>query len=296
MRRNTAAVLFSGILALSGIYNFFDPLMFPLPAHRTKDVSPLIYPLTPYKAVQIIQRSPIDSISTGTTLYLSSQLLAHYIQETTPRGTKAIELGAGTGLVSITLGILGWEVWATDLSNVIDDVLRINVDRNREGTITVQELDWCKATWKFIHPNVSDTEVLDQPAFDLIVCADGVYSKELINPLLRTLKSLSGPRCPIILLAFERRDTAIIDSFFEQSRTLGFTSKKLNLRRILGRHFVRWGWTPNDYHSAEIWTMRFKPGVSSTKPSGCRDISKNIEHSAGGNSAQGAKEQILPNY
>jgi len=258
----------SGISALSGIYRLFsDPLMFPLPAHQTKDVSPLIYPLTPYKSVQIIQRSPVDSISTGTTLYLSSQLLAHYIQETTRRGTKAIELGAGTGLVSITLGILGWEVWATDLSNVIDDVLRINVDRNREGTIIVQEIDWCKDTWKWIHPNVSDTELTDQPAFDLIVCADGVYSKELVDPLLQTLKSLSGSRCPIILIAFERRDTAIIDSFFEKSRTLGFTNKKLNLRRILGRHFVRWGWAPNDYHSAEIWSLRFKAGDSSTKPS-----------------------------
>ena len=241
--------------------------MFPLPAHQTKDVSPLIYPLTPYKTVQIIQKSPIDSISTGTTLYLSSQLLAHYIQETTPRGTKAIELGAGTGLVSITLGILGWEVWATDLSNVIDDVLRTNVDRNREGTIIVQELDWCKDTWKSIDPNVSHPEVSDQPVFDLIVCADGVYSKELIDPLLQTLKSLSGSHSPTILMAFERRDTTIIDSFFQQSRALGYTSKKLNLRRILGRHFVRWGWTPNDYHSTEIWSMRFKPCASSTKPS-----------------------------
>src|SRR5208282_5514833 len=115
--------------------------MFPLPAHQTKDISPLMYPLTSYKTVQIIQKSPIDSISTGTTLYLSSQLLAHYVQEITPRGTKAIELGAGTGLVSIVLGKLGWDVWTTDLSNVIEDVLRINIDRNREGTIVVQELD-----------------------------------------------------------------------------------------------------------------------------------------------------------
>ena len=241
--------------------------MYPVPAHQTKDTSPLVYPITPYKTVEIIQKSPIDSISTGTTLYLSSQLLAHYLQETTPRGTRAIELGAGTGLVSIVLGILGWEVWATDLSNVIEDVLCMNIDRNREGIIIVQELDWCQGTWTWIQPKASDAEVPDQPSFDLIVCADGVYSKELIGPLLKTLKSLSRSRSPPILMAFERRDTAVIDSFFEQSRTLGFISKKLNLRRILGRHFVRWGWTPNDYHSAEIWSMRFKPDDSSTKKS-----------------------------
>jgi protein N-lysine methyltransferase METTL21D len=228
--------------------------MFPQPAHQTKDVSPLNYPLTPYKAVQIIQKSPLDSVSTGTTLYLSSQLLAHYIQETTPRGTNAIELGAGTGLVSIALGILGWEVWATDLQNVIDDVLQINIDRNREGPVIVQELDWCADEWKW---NSHDNQVLQAPEFDLIACADGIYSTELTQPLLRTLKLLSGTRSPLILLAFERRDTAVIDLFFEQSRNLGFTSKKVNLRRILGRQIARWGWNLDDWHSVEIWTMRF---------------------------------------
>ena len=245
--------------------------MFPLPAHETKDVSPLIYPLTTYKTVQIIQKSPIDSVSTGTTLYLSSQLLAHYLQETTRRGTKVVELGAGTGLVSIALGILGWEVWATDLPNVIEDVLRINVDRNREGTIVVQELDWCRDSWTWIHPHTTDSDQSKQPEFDLIVCADGIYSKELIEPLLRTLKSLSGSKSPSILLSFERRDAPVIESFFEQSCIFGFTSKKINVRRLLGRQFFRWGWTPNDYHSAEIWSMRFKPGDSSIKLSHPRE-------------------------
>lgn len=230
--------------------------MFPLPAHQTKDVSPLSYPLTPYKTVQIVQKSPLDSISTGTTLYLSSQLLAHYIQETLPRGTKAIELGAGTGLVSIALGILGWEVWATDLTNVIDDVLRVNIERNREGTVIVQELDWYKEEWNWTYSTGTDNDTFQSPEFDLIVCADGVYSTELIPSLLRTLKTLSGSNSPPILIAFERRDSALIDSFSEQSLTLGFTSKKTNLRRILGRQISRWGWTSDDWHSVEIWTMR----------------------------------------
>lgn len=230
--------------------------MFPLPAHQTKDVSPLNYPLTPYKTVQIVQKSPLDSVSTGTTLYLSSQLLAHYIQATFPRGSKAIELGAGTGLVSIALGILEWEVWATDLSSVIDDVLRINIERNREGTIVVQELDWYKKEWKWIYSTRSNNDTFQSPELDLIVCADGVYSTELIIPLLQTLKTLSGSNSPLILIAFERRDTAVVDSFFEKSLTLGFTSKKVNLRRILGRQISRWGWTSDDWHSVEIWTMR----------------------------------------
>jgi protein N-lysine methyltransferase METTL21D len=227
--------------------------MSPLPAHATKDVSPLNYPLTPAHTVHIVQKAPLNSISTGTTLYLSSQLLAHYLQETRPRGEKAIELGAGTGLVSLALAILGWQVWATDLSNVIEDVLQINIDRNRHGDIVVQELDWTRNAWEWTTFEAADTK---SPEFDLIVCADGVYSVDLLPHLLRTLQSLCGLRSPLILMAFERRDPAIIDTFFEQSRALGFTSKKINSRRILGRRIARWGWTLDDWHSVEIWSMR----------------------------------------
>jgi protein N-lysine methyltransferase METTL21D len=235
--------------------------MFPLPAHKTKDVSLLEYPLTSYQTVQIVQKAPLNSVSTGTTLYLSSQLLAHCVQETHPKGRNAIELGAGTGLVSIALGKSGWTVWSTDLSNVIDDVLRFNIERNREeNKVVVQELDWCRENWNWIYPpGTEDKMKTNMPEFDLIVCADGIYATELINPLLRTLKALSGSTSPLILMAFERRDTAVIDSFLTQSGVDGFISKRINLRRILGRHFQRWGWTPEDTHSAEIWSMRYKP-------------------------------------
>jgi tRNA1(Val) A37 N6-methylase TrmN6 len=84
--------------------------MYPLPAHQTKDVSPLVYPLSASKTVHITQKSPLNSVSAGTTLYLSSQLLAHYIQATPLRGHRAIELGAGMGIVSIALGLLGWSL------------------------------------------------------------------------------------------------------------------------------------------------------------------------------------------
>jgi Lysine methyltransferase len=228
--------------------------MFPIPAHQTKDVSLLHYPITPFRNVDIIQKAPLDSVSTGTTLYLSSQLLAHYICETLPKGKRAIELGAGTGLVSLALGILGWEVWATDLSNVIDDVLSTNIQRNRQcEKIVVQELDWHKESWEWITDTDDDGFC---PTFDLIVCADGVYAIELILPLLRTLRTLSAGNSPLILIAFERRDPAVIDSFFEHALSYGFTRKRINLRRILGRHLTRWGWTSEDFHSAEIWSMR----------------------------------------
>ena len=227
--------------------------MFPLPAHATKDTSPLNYPLTPSHTVQIVQKAPLDSVSTGTTLYLSSQLLAHYLQETRPRGSKAIELGAGTGLVSLALGILGWQVWATDLSNVIDDVLRVNIDQNRHGEIIVQELDWTRENclWTGMQGIDADTAHVD-----LITGADCIYSMELIPHLLRTLQSLCDARSPLILMAFERRDSAVIDTFFAQSKVLGFTSKKINLRRILGRQITRWGWTPDDWQGVELWSMR----------------------------------------
>ena len=235
--------------------------MFPLPAHQTKDVPLLNYPITPFRNVQIVQKAPLDSVSTGTTLYLSSQLLAHYLQETTPKGVGALELGSGTGLVSIALGILGWQVWATDLKVVIDDVLRTNIERNREeAKIVVQELDWCEDTWDWRYPQNEEMRSDRIPEFDLIICADGVYSMDLVLPLLRTLKKLSEDRSPLVLLAFERRDSGVINYFFDESKEFGFVSKKVNIRRILGRQISRWGWSSDDWHSVEIWTMRLKAG------------------------------------
>jgi hypothetical protein len=54
-------------------------------------------------------------------------------------------------------------------------------------------------------------------------------------------------------MPFERRDSALSDTFFEQSRTLGFTSKKINIRHIRGHQIAGWDWTPDDWHSVEMW-------------------------------------------
>lgn len=137
------------------------------PASDTKDISALRYPLNPLDttnrhAVSLTQTSgpppvPIsqashhpsisgcseDEPTTGTTLWLSSQLLTLYLSDLYAPGSarskrkqdkklKALELGSGIGLSTLVLASLGIDVVATDLPVVINQVLHRNIEANRD--------------------------------------------------------------------------------------------------------------------------------------------------------------------
>ena len=166
------------------------------PASDTKQVSALKYPLNPlnssWHVVSLAQRSISGFHSrespqspaadheptTGTTLWLSSQLLTLYLTGLYGHGGKkqerklrAVELGSGIGLAALVLASLGIDVVATDLPVVIQQVLQENIDTNLEsvemlvasrserlasvgretGTIDVKVLDWTAdpSTWRW---------------------------------------------------------------------------------------------------------------------------------------------------
>ena len=140
-------------------------------------------------------------------------------------------------MISLALCSLGWDVLATDIPHVISSVLEKNISRNLSGlpigsgTIQIRELDWSvlPENWTWNHESVvaSHSEhlvpadgslTLLRPPFDLIISADTVYSVELVEPMLRTLHTLStlsasptGSHFPAILLCIERRDPALVD-------------------------------------------------------------------------------------
>jgi len=165
------------------------------PASDTKEASVLRYPLNPldssWHVVSLAQRSgshPRGSAqsatadhepTTGTTLWLSSQLLALYLTHLYGHGGKqqkrrlrAVELGSGVGLAALVLASLGIDVVATDLPVVITQVLKKNIDAHQEvletvaasrgevlprgpriepGKIDVKVLDWTAdpSTWRW---------------------------------------------------------------------------------------------------------------------------------------------------
>ena len=124
-----------------------------------------------------------DHTSVGLQSWASSILLAERIcanpsrfgLEATGESLRVLELGAGTGLLSITAAqILARAqtdtppiIVATDFHPDVLTNLQRNVDTNDDaGGILVRELDWSR-------PNLDDAP-LDQ-AFDVILAADVVY-------------------------------------------------------------------------------------------------------------------------
>lgn len=83
------------------------------------------------------------------------------------RSRSILELGAGTGVVGLTLAKLGAEVTLTDFETEVLELIRRNAAANDlTSAIHIRELDWAKpATF------------LKSKSFDLIVAADVLYSR-----------------------------------------------------------------------------------------------------------------------
>lgn len=102
------------------------------------------------------------------------------------RPLRILELGSGTGLVSIAAAAaLGAAVTATDLPHVLPN-LRFNAEANAAavaagggGSVAAKGLRWGE-----------DGDVDGEEEYDLIVGSDVVYHDHLYEPLLRTLRAL----------------------------------------------------------------------------------------------------------
>ncbi|ELR21034.1 Hypothetical protein ACA1_281280 [Acanthamoeba castellanii str. Neff] len=179
----------------------------------------------------------VQTFDSGCGCYLwdASIVLLKYFEHVRERfdftGLRAVELGAGCGLVGIALAWLGAEVHLTDLYDQID-VMEANVDRNfgyrtsrshaagveddatpadddplvRPVNIRAGELDWSSSA--------QDINEEYSPPFDLIVGSDIIYAEEAVPLLINALDILSSPKT-VILIAHEGRSRDI-DSKFEE--------------------------------------------------------------------------------
>ncbi|KAI0057207.1 hypothetical protein BV25DRAFT_1920310 [Artomyces pyxidatus] len=128
-----------------------------------------------------------------------------------------VELGAGTGMVSLVLAALRassindaelerkTRILSTDLPSSIE-LMELNIQMNTalfpDAAPSVLALDWDEALPSAVH---------DIGTFDLIVMADVTYNTSSFPSLLRTLSSilaLSSSRHPLVLLAYKERDPA----------------------------------------------------------------------------------------
>ncbi|XP_026888363.2 S-adenosylmethionine-dependent methyltransferase domain-containing protein isoform X2 [Electrophorus electricus] len=104
-------------------------------------------------------------------------------------GDKAVlELGAGTGLVSIVASLMGAWVTATDLPEILNN-LSFNLWRNTRGrcryTPQVAGLVWGEELDRKFPSSIYN--------YDYILCADIVYHHNWLDELLLTMKYFCRP-------------------------------------------------------------------------------------------------------
>jgi len=113
------------------------------------------------------------------------------------KGKRIVEVGAGTGLVSICLARLGADVYATDqdpMLPILTANIEANVNRHKDSfiPIKVRNLLWAD--------EVSQNSLLaEMGSVDYVIGSDLIYAKEGIPPLVSTYNDLmprsvsSGP-------------------------------------------------------------------------------------------------------
>ncbi len=149
-------------------------------------------------------------------LVLSAYIVAHKDEV---KGMRVLELGAGTGLVSVVAGLVGAKkVVATDrdLETTLTN-LQSSIASNGEGLMAVcsaRGFNWSQSD-RFLPSNE------DEESFDLILGADVLYSTEDFDDLLLAVARLlnsHGPGCSFITAYHDRSIHRSLAAHLEQYR------------------------------------------------------------------------------
>ncbi|CAK9039410.1 unnamed protein product [Durusdinium trenchii] len=138
---------------------------------------------------------------TGTGMWAAGEVLSDYFadHEELCRGATCLELGAGIGVVGLTVAHLGAKVVVlTDVARQIP-LLEKNAAANEfDGQVLVKELDWtkeeqrCGLQWK--------------GCWSLIVGSDIGYDPSLFEPLCETLREQCGDSTRVLLALADREE------------------------------------------------------------------------------------------
>ncbi|KFP33853.1 Protein-lysine methyltransferase METTL21C, partial [Colius striatus] len=143
-----------------------------------------------YVGHQIIIQESIEHF--GAVVWPGALALSQYLESNQEqfnlKDKKVLEIGAGTGLVSIVACILGAYVTATDLPEVLEN-LSYNISRNTENMNThkpeVRKLVWGE--------DLNEDFPLSTYHYDFILATDVVYHHTALDPLLATMEYFCKP-------------------------------------------------------------------------------------------------------
>jgi predicted nicotinamide N-methyase len=117
-------------------------------------------------------------------LWPSAIALSEYLatrRRAPERGARALELGCGMGLVSVTLALAGYEVLATDYYDDALEFTRYNALRNAGAEIETRNVDWRHFP-------------TDLGRFDLVVASDVLYERPYAALVAHALNMTLAPR------------------------------------------------------------------------------------------------------
>ncbi|CAK6965901.1 methyltransferase like 21e [Scomber scombrus] len=153
----------------------------------------------------------------GAVLWPSAMVLCHFLEtnrdEYNLKEKNVIELGAGTGLVTIVSSLLGAKVTSTDLPDVLGN-LQFNVMSNTKDrckyTPVVTDLIWGQ--------DVEQRFPRATHCFDYILAADVVYSHPYLEELMDTFDHLCQKNTQILWAMRFRLDpeNSFVDRFRER--------------------------------------------------------------------------------
>ncbi|KAF9477752.1 hypothetical protein BDN70DRAFT_880769 [Pholiota conissans] len=165
-----------------------------------------------------------------------------------------LELGAGTGLLSIALSPLVRHYTATDIGPLIP-LIRKNVAHNfpdwspnsfspseKGKNISVEELDWLaiEAASPVQKAKIYNTE--EQP-IDLLLVVDCLYHPSLIPPFLATVDYLTSPERTAVLIMSELRAEDVMRDFLHGWLSMPSWEIWRVPNSDIGKNYVIWvGW------------------------------------------------------
>ena len=194
-------------------------------------------------------------LNVGGLIWHSAPLMCEYLHqqdEALPGcwdGQKAVELGAGPGLVGIAGALLGMDVTLTDMESqasstsrgetILDLATRngqLNLLKARStnngnvnvGSVRVHQLGWGSAEDLAAMQAAEEAEGRAARPYDLVLGSDILYNEGSVPALLDTLLALCGEDTRV-LLAFQKHLCTEFNTFFQQAPARGFTVVQLPL-------------------------------------------------------------------
>jgi len=190
--------------------------------------------------IKIVESSNMQ-IGTGSRVWECAIILGKYaIKQHLEKGLfkkkVILELGAGTGLLSVMLASLGNEVIATDIKEVIP-ILNKNIEGNKKiyegkGSVKAFELDWT-----FDKKQIKEVFAQEKiERVDYILASDVIYHAKHLELFANALREVSlvlkeinkEGNAPVVYLSHKARNDAVDDILAEELQKKGFFGEQID--------------------------------------------------------------------